>query len=132
MRKPTSTQRLKQNIAVLELRRIDEWNELKEQIEITKESLNPVTLIKNMFGGESETGDAIKSGLGKAAIGIGSGYLLKKLLFNAATKSPWMAIAGTLFQTAATGYLAKNSDGIQSGLGKVVDFVKSKFSKKRQ
>lgn len=131
MRKPTPSQLLRQHIALLELKRIDDWNALKTDFESAKESLNPMNLIKGLVGEGTETGDAIKSGLGKAAIGLGTGYLLKKLFFNAATRSPVMAIAGTLFQTAATGFMAKNSDTIQSGIGKVVDFFKSKFSKKR-
>lgn len=130
MRKPTRTQLLKQDIALLELKRQDDWIALREDFETAKESLNPLNLIKGLVGEGSETGDAIKSGIGKAAIGLGTGYLLKKLFFNAATKSPIMGIAGALFQTVATGFVAKNSDTIQSGIGKAVNFLRRKLAKK--
>jgi len=132
MKKPTPTQRLKQDIALLELKRQDDWIALKHDFEAAKESLNPMNLVRKLVGEGAETGEAIKNGLGKAAIGLGTGYLLKKLLFNAATKSPVMAVAGTLFQTVATGFMAKNSDSIQSGIGKAIDFIRRKLSKKPQ
>lgn len=130
MKRPTPTQRLKQDIALLELKRQDDWIALKYDFEAAKESLNPLHLIKGLVGEGTETGEAIKTGVSKAAIGLGTGWILKKLLFNAATKSPLMAIAGTIFQTAATGFVAKNSDAIQSGVGKFIGFLRNKLARK--
>lgn len=127
MKRYSPTQRLRQDLALLELKRQDDLVALKADFETAKEALHPMNLLKSLVGEGSEAGDALKSGIGKVAIGIGTGWLLKKLLFNAATRSPIMGLAGMLFQTAASGFIAKNSDSIQSGLGRAVSFLKDKL-----
>lgn len=126
MKRPTPTQRLRQEILTLEIKRQDDLMALRADFEAAKEALHPMNILKSVLGEGTETGDALKTGVTKAAIGIGTGWLLKKLLFNAATRSPIMAIAGTLFQTAASGLIASNSESIQSGLGRAFAFLKDK------
>ncbi len=126
MKRYTPTQRLQDNLALLEMKRRDDLISLRADFETAKEALHPMNLLKSVLGEGSETGDALKSSLGKVAIGIGTGWLLKKVLFNSVTRSPLMTIAGTLFQTAASSLIARNSDSIQSGLGKAISFLKEK------
>ncbi|RYZ21819.1 MAG: hypothetical protein EOO10_22145 [Chitinophagaceae bacterium] len=129
MKAITPSQRLKMDIARLELKRADDWHNITEEIEHIKQSFNPIHLIKSLFGGGTEAGEALKSGIGNAAVGLGSGYLLKKLLFNGVTSHPLLKVAGMAFQTVASGYIAKNTDTIKSVGEKVFGFLKSKFSK---
>lgn len=129
----TPSQTLEYNIALLEIKKEEDWIALKSQFEHTKELLTPGNLLKSALGigGEpdNETSSAIKSGLSKAAIGMASGYVLKKLLFHTATKNPLVGLASMAFQTAATGFVAKNSDKIKSTADKVFGFFKSKLLK---
>jgi hypothetical protein len=129
MKAITASQRLKMDIARLELKKADDWHAITEDIHHIKESFNPLHLIKSMFGGGTEAGEALKSGVGNAAVSLGTGYLLKKLLFNTAAKNPLLKVAGMAFQTVATGFIAKNTDTIKSVAEKAFSFVKSKFSK---
>jgi len=129
MKAITSSQRLKMDIARLELKKSEDWNAIKEEIEYIKQSFNPVLFIKRMFSGGTEAGEALKSGIGNAAVGLGSGYILKKLLFNSATAHPLLKVAGMAFQTVASGFIAKNTDTIKSVAEKAFGFLKNKFSK---
>ncbi len=129
MKAITPSQRLKMDIARLELKRSEDWNAIKEEVDHIKQSFNPILLIKSMFGGGTQGGEALKSGLGNAAVGISTGYVLKKLLFNSATAHPLLKVAGMAFQTVASGYIAKHTDTIKSVAEKAFGFLKSKISK---
>ena len=131
MKNPTPTETLRHNIALLEIKREEDWYHLKEQVNETLEHLKPMNLIKSAFKGTYESvthSPEIKDGLGKAAIGLTSGFLLKKLLFSGGG-NPLLKLAGAAFQTIASNVVANNADKIKSTGEKVFGFIKSKFSK---
>ncbi len=102
---------LNRDILLLEESRFIQFNDLKEQLNTTYESLKPINLIKSTFKDATEFPD-IKAGIGKAAIGMASGYLLKKLIFESSA-NPLKKLAGVAFQALVTNVAAKNSDKIK-------------------
>lgn len=128
----TSSENLNQKIALLEIQKQVQWNDLKEEFNETLEHLKPVNLIKSAFKGTYDTvthSPDIKNGIGKAAIGLTTGYLLKRLLFSAASSNPLIKLAGLAFQTASTNVIANHTDKIKSVGTKVFDFIRSKIKK---
>ena len=111
MKNETATDILNRDILLLEQRRFEQFQDLKEQLHVTYESLKPINLIKNTFKDVTHSPD-IKDGIGKAAIGMVSGYLLKRVVFGSSA-NPIKKLAGVAFQTLVTNVAAKNSDKIK-------------------
>ncbi len=77
------TNKIELQAAIIELekRRLLQEVEMKEQFHAVKESLNPLTMIKNGIRNLAETPD-IKEGILKTLTGLGVGILSKKLLLQ--------------------------------------------------
>ncbi len=122
-------ERLTMRIAALEAKKQSELADLKNHLDLIHESLKPINILKNTFTEVKESPE-IKQNLGKAAIGMTSGFLLKKILFGG-TKNPLLKLAGFALQSAATNIAAKNSDKIKSVGQKLFQFIASKIPHKK-
>lgn len=125
MKKVTPNDTLNEAIALLEIKSAAQLADLKSQFHITYESLRPVNLIKNTLK-EATASPTLKKGISSAAIGMASGYIVKKLLFRSSL-NPIKIAAGLVMQTLATNLATKNSDNIKSGGQKLVHALISRF-----
>jgi hypothetical protein len=125
MEKINKTKALYEAIALLEIKRATELRALKDQLHDGYESLKPVNILKNTFKEVTSSPD-LKKGLGTAAMGIASGYLMKNIFIHS-TKNPLMRLAGLLIQTATTNMVVKNSDTIRESGGKILHAITSKI-----
>ena len=129
MKKINATEKLNQDIILLKAKRDDEFIALKKQIHTTYESIKPINLIKNAIKDVTALPD-IKEGIGKVAIGVASGYLVKNIVFRS-TYNPLKKLAGVALQVLVTNLAAKNSDKIkESGKG-AFHFLKSLIASKK-
>lgn len=111
MKKSNETDRLNQAIASLENKQALELSSLKQQFELTYESLKPLNIIKSVFS-EMTTSSEIKGNLISNAIGMSTGYLTKKVLLGS-SHNPIKKILGTLLQYVITNVVTKHSDNIK-------------------
>lgn len=102
---------LNRDILLLEAKRYEQFEDLKNQLHITYESIKPMNFIKNAFKDATESPD-IKGGIGKVAIGMATGFIVKKLLFGSSI-NPLKKLAGVAFQALVTNVAVKNSDKIK-------------------
>ena len=130
MKKETQMDILNRDILLLEMRRKDDLRALKDEVQNAFESLKPINLIKNTFKGVTESPD-IRDGVGKAAIGMASGFLAKKLLFGF-SGNPLTKLAGMAAQAIVTNLAAKNSDKIQESGKDIFNLIKSFITKRRE
>ena len=121
MKKIRPNDTLNQAIILLQTKKEQELNALKEHFNITYESLKPANLIKSAIK-EFTTSPDLKNGIASAAIGMASGYLVKKILFRA-TKNPLKILAGMAIQTIATNLGAKNAGTIKAAGQKIFEEV---------
>lgn len=98
-----ATQTLDDRIALLESKKSNEFYLLKEQWQTTYESLKPVNLIKSTFRDVASSPE-IKSHLVGNLIGLGTGYLSKKIMFGG-THNPIKKIIGTILQFAVSNFV---------------------------
>lgn len=112
MNRITTLKELKVAIEYLELKKVTEAAEIKEQVAVVYESLRPVNLIKKTFSNFIEDSD-FKNNVLNTSVGIASGYLSKKILVGA-THNPIKKLFGTILQMSVTGLVVKNADGIKS------------------
>jgi len=130
MKKPIAPGILDQDILLSEMKCREDFKALKEQVQLTYESLKPINLIKNAFKNATELPE-MKQGLGKVAIGVASGYLAKNLIFHSSNNF-FKRITGIALQTIVTNITAKNFDEIsQSGVG-IFNVLKSLIVPKRK
>ncbi len=125
MKKNSPNNSLDEAIALLETKRDQELNQLKEQLHEVHESLKPINLIKDTFKAVTASPD-IKKGIGKTAIGAASGFLVKSILFRN-SYNPLKVIASMVLQSVAAGIASNNSDKIESTGQRLFHALLSKF-----
>ena len=111
MKKTNETDSLNELIALYEQKHDYELKALKEQFHVAYESLKPTNLIKNLFH-EVSASPEIKNDLVADAIGLGTGFISKKLLVNK-SDNPVKRVFGTILQFAVANLVSKHSDTIQ-------------------
>lgn len=99
---------------------------LKDQFHVAYESLKPINLIKNLFH-EVTASPEIKNDMVSNVIGLGTGFLSKKLLING-SHNPAKRVFGTLIQFAVANLVSKHSDNIKTIGGNLLKhfFAKNK------
>ncbi|MFV8326492.1 hypothetical protein [Flavobacterium sp. ZS1P14] len=112
MKKINQTDLLDETILYLENRQALELYALKEQFELTYESLKPLNLIKSAFT-EMTTSPNLKGNIINNIVGMATGYLTKKVLVGS-THNPFKKIIGTLLQFIITNVATKHSDTLKS------------------
>ncbi len=104
--------KLNDAIHTLQTKQAAEFVVLKEQFQLTYESIKPVNLIKSTFQ-EVVTSPEIQHDVISKVIGLASGYLSKKVLVGA-SHNPLKRILGTVLQFAIANIVVKHSDTIKS------------------
>jgi hypothetical protein len=112
MKKMNETDTLKETIALLEYRQRQELRILKEQFEVTYDSLKPLNIIKRVFS-EMTTSPDLKGNLLSNVIGMATGYITKKVIVRS-SHNPFKRILGNVLQFAITNIVSKRTDPLQS------------------
>jgi hypothetical protein len=112
MEKISSVIELRESILLLEIKKANELQLLKDQFKVTYESLKPVNLIKSKINELIESPD-LKNNIINTTMGLAAGYLSKKALVGS-THNPLKQLLGTVLQIGVSSLVAKNSDGIKS------------------
>lgn len=109
---------LRAAILELEERKIREKQQLVENFHVFTESLTPINLIKSTFNKVKET-PGISGTILKAGVGLGVGFLSKRLLIG---KAPgiFKKIIGSAIEMGLAGLVAKKSDTITSSGGRLI------------
>lgn len=115
MQKQDASFLLKQKIREKEIELAEEGFLLREQMKMTMESLKPMNLIKDAL-----TSSEMKTGLTDAAIGLSSGYLIKKAVVRS-SRNPLLKLLGTLVGIGVTNVMTKHPEGVKAIGGKIMD-----------
>lgn len=122
----TTSAELNEAIEDLERRSSLQKQELKEQFAGTMENLKPINLIKHglqsTFSGEN------KQDLLKAAIGLGSGILGRKLMMGRSGGGIIRKVIGAALEMGVVGVVVKNADKLKE---KCSDLLNKIFHKKK-
>ena len=121
MKSITTSTDLKMAIQQLELQQANEFILLKEEYKKTYEGLKLINIIKSTFK-EAVTAPDLKTDVIKAAIGLTTGIVAKKLMIGK-TINPFKKILGIIVEMAVANKVAKNTDEIKS----VGSFIFSKL-----
>lgn len=130
MNKVNLTESLNSSIAMLEQKKREEFQTLKEQLRITGESLKPANLIKGAL--RDVTGSSqFKSILIKAALGLAVGFVAKKIVASSQHNKKNKMIGNALQYGAA--YLASNRNSLLKTAGiAVANSIISGIKNRRQ
>lgn len=97
---------------------------LKAQFKLAYESLQPISIVKNMLKG-MVSDPAVKEGFLNTTISMAVGYISKKIAIGS-SNNPMKQILGRVLQRSVTSMVAKNADGIRS---KISDIISVMFQK---
>lgn len=122
-----NAQELQLAIAELEARRQVEKAELEQQFRVTKQGMQPVNIIKGLFGELADSSE-VKDMLINNTLGMASGFVSKKLLLGA-TSNPITKLLGSAVQFGIGHLVANNPGGIREIGGRL---LKSIFSRKHK
>jgi hypothetical protein len=106
LRKIHTTSDLKKAIEELELRKSNEEELVKVHFREVLEKYKPANLIKETVAEVSDSMD-FKKNLGNIALGIGVGYLSKKLFVGKKTSGIAQKIIGTAIDMGAADFIAQ-------------------------
>lgn len=116
---------LQEKILFLELKQADEKMQLKDQFNLSYESLKPSNLIKNSLDEFIETTN-FKEGIVDTTLSLAAGYLSKKIVFGS-THNPIKLIIGNLVQAGITSLVSRNTDEIKAVvMGIIANFKSNK------
>ena len=124
MRNKNETDSLNELILVMEKKHANDLELFKEQFHVVYNSLRPVNLIKGVFQDVTASSE-IKNNLVNNAMGLGAGFLLKKILLGN-SHHPVKRVLGILLQFGVTNLVSKKFPNIKSIGGSL---VKSLFKK---
>jgi len=121
---------LRREIESLRLQQVSDVQALKEQAKITYESLKLVNLLKGVFKDLTSTLD-FKDGLINTSLGLGVGYLTKKVVLGA-THNPFKQLIGVLLQSTVTNVVSKNGDDIKESVYKLIGNLIKRIKESRE
>lgn len=124
-----ATEKLALDILILQGKRARDLEVLKTEASEAYQSLRPINLIKSTIDNMTHS-PKIMGNLGKAAIGMVTGYLLKKIVFGS-SKGVLSNSVGSMFQSLATNLATKNSDKLVEGGLSIFEIAKSLFTSNR-
>lgn len=127
MYKIRTIQELNSSILLLENRQAQELIVLKDQYELTYESLKPLNILKSTFK-ELVTAPDFKENLLNASVSLGAGFLSKKITIGS-TNNPFKKIFGNFLQMGVTKVVSSNMDGIKEKASDILSVIFNKKSK---
>ncbi len=110
MKQNTIKFELESKIAFLKSKQEQDFNDLRNQYYATVESIKPINLIKSVTR-EFISSPSLKSNLINGAIGIGTSYFLKNLMYENST-SPIKRVLGKVLKFAIKNFIGKKSQKI--------------------
>ena len=111
MKTKNETDSLNELIITMQKKRAYELDLLKDQLHVGCESLRPLNLIKHVFHDVTDSPE-VKQNFVNSTIGLGTGFLSKKLLMKN-THNPIKKVLGTLLQFGVASIIAKHTDDIK-------------------
>jgi hypothetical protein len=108
----TTTRALKERIQLLELKRTEQGQLLKNQINLVRDSLKTANLIKSTFN-EVVSSPALISNILGAILGLSAGYFSNKL-FVGSSINRLKRLLGNILQFGITTILTRKPEIIQS------------------
>ncbi len=127
MGKKYTTESLKEEIKLLEVRHAEEGRLLKQQLITTYDSLNPVTFIKDTLNQISTTPD-LRNSLIDTLVGIATGFITKKMIVGQ-SQNRMLRYVALLVQYGITTVVARNFESIKNS---VILFLQQYFGRKRE
>jgi len=121
----TNTTSLHEAITRLEQKRREQEQDLSAHFKHTYQSLQPMNLLKNAWHGIADSPTA-KGNLLKAGLGLGAGFLSKKLLFNG-TSSVFKKLLGTAVEFGVAKAVTNKSGNV---MAKGLTLVKNLLAKR--
>jgi hypothetical protein len=123
MKRMNAIESLDVQISLMETEHANAEALLRKQITETAENLRPGAIIRNMF--RNDKGKEEHVGLSDAAIGIATGFLVKKILFGS-LHNPVFRIAGSILQAGVTNFVAKHPEPVKKGTSWLVNRLSGK------
>lgn len=109
---------LKEEIAFLQSQQAQDFLALKVEAKKAYTSLKPVNFLNDTLKDLSSSPE-FKGNLMNSTIGIGAGFITKKLVLGA-THNPIKQFLGTLLQIGVTSLVSRNGDSLKSGVSKLI------------
>jgi hypothetical protein len=118
---------LRNAILELETRQTLEGKILKEQFNLTYNSIKPINLLKNTFKEVGESQD-LRNNIINTSVGIATGYL-SKVLYEKLSHNPVKKLFGSILMYGITNLVTKNPETINSLSNKLFSKINNRLDK---
>jgi hypothetical protein len=118
---------LRNAILELETRQAREGKIMKEQFNLTYNSIKPINFLKNTFKEVGESQD-LKNNIINTSLGIATGYL-SKVLYEKLSHNPVKKLFGSILMYGITNIVTKNPQVIKSLSNKLFSNINTRLGK---
>jgi hypothetical protein len=115
---------LREAILLMESRQSEEEIILREQFQLTYESLKPLSLIKSTLKEASESRE-IKNNIFNTSVGMTAGYL-SKIIFERTSKNPFKKLFGNILMFGITNIVTRNTSIIKNTGKRILEIIREK------
>ncbi len=112
MQEITSGMKLKNAIAILEIKHSKQGIALSKQLLDTLDSLKPVNLLKETLK-ELTPSSLLKGNFADTALGMTTGFIAKKAL-TVGSKNPLLRLLGIVLEVGVANFVSRHPDGVKS------------------
>lgn len=127
MQKINSITDLREAIVKLENAHAIETKMLREQFNLTYESLKPINLIKSTFK-EAALSVDLKDNIVNSTVGLVAGFLSKKI-FEGVSRNPLKKLLGTALMFGITNIVTKNPETVKKAGKKIFEIIRPEHIK---
>lgn len=106
-----TSESLKEAIRLLEIKQVENENQLRLQLLNVYENLKPINILKNILT-DAASNDNIKNDAVNTLASLMSGFISKKIIIGK-SKNPFMKLFGIGVQFAMTTFVSKNYNVIK-------------------
>lgn len=108
----TSDDQLKEAIRQLELKQTEDLRQLKSEMSLAYEKIQPINLFRS-FLHELSQSDEVKDDMINATMGVAAGFLTAKLI-EGKSNHPFRKLIALLAQLGVSNWVEKNAEGIKA------------------
>lgn len=128
MQQINSSKDLADAISILETKRKDQGNILREQFYLTYESLKPLNIIKNTLKDAATSGE-LKDNIMNTSVGLAAGYISKKV-FEGVSNNPLKKLFGSALMFGITNIVTRNPETMKLLGSKFLNSIRLKPANK--
>lgn len=127
MKHSNAIDQLNENIRLQEIEYAKAFRTLKTDLQAAGNSMKLSSILKGITGSEDEKDGEKEQSLIDPAIGLATGFLIKKVLFGSIS-NPLVNVAANILQTGISAWVTGHPGPVKNAGKSIIDFIAKKIN----